>query len=449
MDVKSSGVPCTWVLGVLLLGACGSPAEPQVVQAVKSSEVGASSTLDAHMGLGYDAEAYATLQLVELFQSGMSPAFVAQMEEKDLPEEVASRKLKLLQKFDHNGNGILDDEERVAVHQAFREQRLQQYLAQYDLNGDGRLDASEKTSMRAEILVKMRDLKEKRDPQMTKDEACMRAQAQAEQWSVEDQTNSPLLQRVLARCAEVQVQPQEFAYVVRQQQQCDWVREKVAHGESGAKLARLQQQCERTEVTPAVQEGEHFDLESVGMVQLLQSLAGEESAVVAHMDEQALEASIRVRGAQLLAQYDTNGDKLLSRAERAFLWATVQLQQVAQYDRNGDGVLDAQEKAEIKAKIQAWFKRHRQAAQQKGALGYVCGVLEQRAKVLVAEQAAERPLLQKLVAKCEQLDPNGDGRITYEEHKEKVCQKLREKQQGSGFAWTPRLLFLLAQCPLT
>nr|HEX4314539.1 EF-hand domain-containing protein [Kofleriaceae bacterium] len=58
---------------------------------------------------------------------------------------------KILQKYDANGDGKLDDSERATMRadmQAKRAERHQKMLAKYDLNKDGKLDASERTAMR-------------------------------------------------------------------------------------------------------------------------------------------------------------------------------------------------------------------------------------------------------------------------------------------------------------
>ena len=56
----------------------------------------------------------------------------------------ALHRQKVLQKFDTNGDGKLDANERAAMKQA-RAARIKAY----DTNGDGKLDANEKAAMRA------------------------------------------------------------------------------------------------------------------------------------------------------------------------------------------------------------------------------------------------------------------------------------------------------------
>lgn len=58
---------------------------------------------------------------------------------------------QMVQKFDANGDGKLDDAERAQLKQAFAEKhaaRKAAMLAKFDTNRDGTLDASEKLAMR-------------------------------------------------------------------------------------------------------------------------------------------------------------------------------------------------------------------------------------------------------------------------------------------------------------
>lgn len=58
---------------------------------------------------------------------------------------------KMIQKFDANGDGALDDAERAQMKQAFAEKhaaRKAAMLAKFDTNKDGALDDSEKLAMR-------------------------------------------------------------------------------------------------------------------------------------------------------------------------------------------------------------------------------------------------------------------------------------------------------------
>jgi EF hand len=57
----------------------------------------------------------------------------------------------VIQKFDKNSDGKLDDAERAAMHAAFKAkgaERHQAMLAKFDKNGDGKLDATERAAMR-------------------------------------------------------------------------------------------------------------------------------------------------------------------------------------------------------------------------------------------------------------------------------------------------------------
>src|SRR5262245_8371179 len=58
---------------------------------------------------------------------------------------------ELLQKFDKNGDGKLDDAERAAMKAAFAARRAEQkkeMLTKYDTNKDGVLDDAERAAMR-------------------------------------------------------------------------------------------------------------------------------------------------------------------------------------------------------------------------------------------------------------------------------------------------------------
>ena len=63
---------------------------------------------------------------------------------------------ELIQKFDQNGDGKLDDAERAQMKAAFEAKRAehhQEMLAKYDTNKDGKLDAAERKVMRNEKLT--------------------------------------------------------------------------------------------------------------------------------------------------------------------------------------------------------------------------------------------------------------------------------------------------------
>jgi Ca2+-binding EF-hand superfamily protein len=62
----------------------------------------------------------------------------------------------LLQKYDANGDGKLDDAEKATMRadfQAKRAEHKQKMLEKYDINGDGKLDKQERTSMRHDRMV--------------------------------------------------------------------------------------------------------------------------------------------------------------------------------------------------------------------------------------------------------------------------------------------------------
>lgn len=59
----------------------------------------------------------------------------------------------MVQKYDKNGDGVLDASEKAALRtdmQAKREAKKAERLAKFDTNNDGKLDASERAVMKAE-----------------------------------------------------------------------------------------------------------------------------------------------------------------------------------------------------------------------------------------------------------------------------------------------------------
>ena len=62
-----------------------------------------------------------------------------------------SRRADVIQKFDKNGDGVLDDAERADMKAAFAAKlaaHRQAMLDQFDINKDGKLDATERAAMR-------------------------------------------------------------------------------------------------------------------------------------------------------------------------------------------------------------------------------------------------------------------------------------------------------------
>ena len=75
--------------------------------------------------------------------------------------DVGHGKPEMIQKFDKNGDGKLDDAERADKKAAFaarRAEHKQQMLAKFDKNGDGKLDDAERAQMKAAFAAE-RDAK--------------------------------------------------------------------------------------------------------------------------------------------------------------------------------------------------------------------------------------------------------------------------------------------------
>ena len=83
-------------------------------------------------------------------------------------------KQELLQKFDKNGDGKLDDAERADMKAAFAAKRAEHHkemLTQYDTNKDGKLDDAERAAMRdAKLTERFKKMDANGDGKLTLDE---------------------------------------------------------------------------------------------------------------------------------------------------------------------------------------------------------------------------------------------------------------------------------------
>ena len=81
---------------------------------------------------------------------------------------------ELLQKFDKNADGKLDDAERADMKAAFaakRAERHKEVLAKYDTNKDGKLDDAERAAMRdAKLTAEFAKLDKNGDGKLSLDE---------------------------------------------------------------------------------------------------------------------------------------------------------------------------------------------------------------------------------------------------------------------------------------
>jgi Ca2+-binding EF-hand superfamily protein len=81
---------------------------------------------------------------------------------------------EVVQKFDKNGDGKLDDAERADMKAAFEAKRAEhhkQMLAKYDTNKDGKLDGAERKAMRDDQLAeRFRAMDSNGDGKLTLDE---------------------------------------------------------------------------------------------------------------------------------------------------------------------------------------------------------------------------------------------------------------------------------------
>jgi hypothetical protein len=80
----------------------------------------------------------------------------------------------VIQKFDKNGDGKLDDAERADMRAAFKAKRAERHqamLARFDTNKDGKLDASERVAMRDSLVTeRFQKLDKNGDGQISLDE---------------------------------------------------------------------------------------------------------------------------------------------------------------------------------------------------------------------------------------------------------------------------------------
>ena len=82
-------------------------------------------------------------------------AFAADGEKK--AEKRENPRAKMLEKYDKNGDGKLDQSER----EAWRKDREAETIKKHDKNGDGKLDQSEREAARAERRKAAEDAKPK------------------------------------------------------------------------------------------------------------------------------------------------------------------------------------------------------------------------------------------------------------------------------------------------
>ncbi len=80
----------------------------------------------------------------------------------DGEDQRSSRHARIVERFDTNGDGVIDDSEKPAIRKARKErrgkrhgQRHQRILKQFDTNGDGQLDEQERAAARESRRAKM------------------------------------------------------------------------------------------------------------------------------------------------------------------------------------------------------------------------------------------------------------------------------------------------------
>jgi len=75
-------------------------------------------------------------------------ASAADAEKKDKKSDKV--RPRVLEKYDKNANGKLDDDEREAMRKDRRSENAAAALKKFDKNGDGKLDASEREAAKAD-----------------------------------------------------------------------------------------------------------------------------------------------------------------------------------------------------------------------------------------------------------------------------------------------------------
>ena len=85
--------------------------------------------------------------------------------EEKKPATPPATKNKVLEKYDKNHDGKLDDAERAELQkdrEAARKERQAEMLKKYDKNGDGKLDDTERAAAREEYRLKQQAAAEKK-----------------------------------------------------------------------------------------------------------------------------------------------------------------------------------------------------------------------------------------------------------------------------------------------
>lgn len=103
--------------------------------------------------------------LIPTFTAATLFLSVARADDAVTPDTTNSRrhahKQELLQKYDQNGDGKLDESERAAAREAFQA-RIQEFRTRFDVNNDGKIDAQERAAVPAETREKVRAMQQRR-----------------------------------------------------------------------------------------------------------------------------------------------------------------------------------------------------------------------------------------------------------------------------------------------